>query len=115
MTLEVKGNSIVFGFGLYFLGKAQSDKKTDLNGLLKGLVNNTDVIDLMYISAKTEAYLDEKDLSFNRREFIDLILSDENSLTLIEKWSNEFVESVKGHFLPQEESEDSKENSEKKN
>lgn len=114
MTINFKEHKIKFGFGLYFLGKAQSDKGVDLNGLLQGIKNNVDIIDLMYISAKTEAYLDEINLPFTRREFISYFEENRDFDKHIKEWELKFVESVKGHFLPKEEDSENKEG-EKKN
>lgn len=115
MTIDFKEHKIKFGFGLYFLGKAQSDKGVDLNGLLQGIKNNVDIIDLMYISAKTEAYLDEVNLPFTRREFITHFEENSDFNKSIKDWELKFVESIKGHFLPSEEDIKEVEDSEKKN
>ena len=113
MTIKIKEHDINFGFGLYFLGKAQGEKGVDLNGLLKGLKNNTDIIDLMFLSAKTEAYLDEVAFPLTRREFVEFFTTDKDSLKIIKQWETQFVEDIKGHFLP-ENKEDEKENEEVK-
>ena len=101
MVINIKEHDIKFGFGLYFLGKAQSHNNVDLNGLLQGLKNNTDIIDLMFLSAKTEAYLDEIDFPLTRREFVEFFTTGKDSLKLIKEWELQFVEDIKGHFLPE--------------
>ena len=74
MTIKINGKDIKFGFGLYFIGKAQSEKDTDLQGLLKSIKTVSDVIDLMYIDAKTEA---SPDLKFHFKEVTIQEMKDE--------------------------------------
>ena len=106
MVLEINSKQVKFGFGLYFLGKCLKEYKTDLNGLLQSLVKNpiSDIVDLMYFSAKCEAELDEVKLQISKREFLDYLESTkdfQNTDGVLAKWSNGFVESVKGNFLPE--------------
>ena len=112
MLIQIKEHSIKFSFGLYFLGKAQSHYNTDLGGLLKSLKTNADIIDLMFLSAKTESYLDEKDFPITRREFVEYFINSKNAIEEIKKWELQFVEDIKGHFLP--DNEDNKEDEVKK-
>lgn len=113
MVLKIKEKDVKFGFGLYFLGKAMKERDTDLKGLLESLSKNpiVDMVDLMYFSAKCEAELDEVGISITKREFLEhLEITDDfqNTEGLLAKWSNMFLESIKGNFLPEakEEKED---------
>lgn len=107
MILNIKGNDIKFGYGLYFLGKAQKENNTDLNGLLQSLVKNpiADMVDLMYYSAKCEAELDEVKLSISKRDLLDYLEQNNdfnNADGALSKWSAKLVESVKGLFTVNE-------------
>ena len=104
MVIEINGKSVKFGYGLYFLGKAQKEHNTDLNGLLQSLVKNpiADMVDLMYFSAKCEAELDEVKLPITKREFLEFLENTgdfKKTDGLLAQWSNGLVESVKGYFL----------------
>lgn len=103
MVKDIAGHNIKFGFGLYFLGKAQKKWQTDLDGLLKGLVKYpiANMVDLMWYSAQCEAELDGKELAISKRDFITFLeqtndYQDEEGY--LATWSNQFVESVKGVF-----------------
>jgi hypothetical protein len=106
MTLEINDKSVKFGFGLYFLGKAQKKFNTDLQGLLSSIVKNplSDIVDLMYYSIVVESELDELEAPITKREFITYLESVNdygNTDGLLAKWSNKFIESIKGNFLPE--------------
>lgn len=108
MIAEINGKKVKFGFGLYFLGKAQKKFNTDLNGLLKSLIKNpiADMVDLMYYSAVTEAELDEVELTITKREFLEYLEKTKDFQDfdgILAKWSGGLVESIKGNFLPDEE------------
>lgn len=102
MTINIDGNEIKFGFGLYFIGKAQSFFDTDLKGLLTRTKNNMDVAELMYISAKSEAFLDEKPFSYSIRDWISLFETDKVGNEVLTDWQTVFIDSIKGHFLPED-------------
>ena len=120
MIANIKGHSIKFGYGLYFLGKAQKEHNTDLQGLLQSLLKNpiADMVDLMYYSAKCEAELDEVNLKITKREFLTHLeetkdFDDTNGL--LAKWSNSLVGTIKGNFLPEESEDKIDSDAEKKN
>ena len=107
MILKINNKDFKFGYGLYFIGKCLKENDTDLNGLLKSLVKNpiTDMVDLMYFSAKCEADLDGVKLELTKRELLEYLEETkdfQNIDGLLATWSNAFVESIKGHFLPTE-------------
>ena len=106
MVLNIKEKDVRFGLGLYFLGKCLKEFDTDLNGLLKSLVKNpiSDMVDLMYFSAKCEAEIDGIKLELTKREFLEHLEATkdfQNTEGLLATWSNAFVESIKGNFLPE--------------
>lgn len=106
MVLKIKGKDIRFGFGLYFLGKAQKENGTDLMGLLQSLQKNpiSDMVDLMYFSAKCEAELDEKELEITKREFLEHLEETKdfhNTDGVIARWSKGLMETISGNFLPE--------------
>lgn len=120
MVVEINKHQIRFGFGLYFLGKAQKEKNTNIIGLLQSIINNpiADSVDLMFYSAKCEAELDEIKLPIKKRDFVEFLESkkdfdDENGI--LAQWSNGFVESIKGNFLPDENEKEGEETKLKKN
>jgi len=121
MVLQIKGHDIKFGFGLYFLGKAQKEYHTDLNGILQSLIKNpiSDMVDLMFFSAKCEAELDDINLPISKRDFLNYLEENndfDNLNGALSKWSQNFVETIKGNFLPQQEEEkEVEEETEKKN
>lgn len=107
MVINIKGKEVKFGFGLYFLGKAQKHNDTDLNGLLQSLIKNpiADMVDLMYYSAKCEAELDDVELGISKRDFLEHLESVNdftNTDGYLAKWSGNLVESIKGNFLPED-------------
>lgn len=107
MVVKINGHDIKFGFGLYFLGKAQKEQNTDLNGLLQSLVKNpiADMVDLMFYSAKCEAEIDEVELKITKRDFLTHLEETkdfDNTDGLLAQWSNKFIETIKGNFLPEE-------------
>ena len=107
MVIEIKAKEVKFSYGLYFLGKALKEYNTDLNGLLKSLIKNpiSDIVDLMYFSAKCEAELDEVKVPVTKRQFLAYLEETkdfQNTDGILAKWSNGFVESIKGNFLPDE-------------
>jgi len=107
MEVTINDKKVRFGYGLYFLGKAQKQWDTDLQGLLESIVKNpiADVIDLMYFSAKCEAELDEIGVSITKREFIEYLESTgdfQKEDGVLAKYIKGLVESVKGNFLPDE-------------
>lgn len=119
MVLKINGQDVKFGFGLYFLGKAQKEQNTDLNGLLQSLVKNpiSDMVDLMFYSAKCEAEIDEVELKITKRQFLTHLEETkdfDNTDGLLARWSNKFIETIKGNFLP-EGSKEVDEAAEKKN
>jgi hypothetical protein len=111
MVLKIKGKDIKFGFGLYFLGKAQKENSTDLRGLLESLSKNpiADMVDLMYYSAKCEAELDEVKLDLTKREFLEHLEETkdfQNTDGLISQWSKGLMETIRGNFLPESKEEE---------
>lgn len=107
MVVKINGHDIKFGFGLYFLGKAQKEQNTDLSGLLQSLVKNpiADMVDLMFYSAKCEAEIDEVELKITKREFLTHLEQTkdfDNTDGVLAQWSNKFIETIKGNFLPEE-------------
>lgn len=111
ILIRIKEVDIKFGFGLYFLGKAQKERDTDLSGLLQSLAKNpvADTVDLMYLSAVVEAELDGVKLQLTKREFLDYLESIEdfkNTEGIIAQWSKGLMETIKGNFLPDEPNED---------
>ena len=106
MKVEIDGKEISFGFGLYFLGKAQGVLGLELVELLASLKTRADIVDLMYVSAKTEAYLDDKIFVYSKRDWVDLFINDTAEVKVITDWEVEFVKSVQGLFnLKQEDTE----------
>lgn len=106
MVVRIKEHDIKLGFGLYFLGKAQKKGNTDLNGLLQSLIKNpiADMVDLMYYSAICEAELDDIQLPISKRDFVEYLeqTKDFEKLDgLVARWSNKFMETIKGNFLPE--------------
>lgn len=104
MIIEINGHNIKFGFGLYFLGKAQKENDTDLGGLLQSIVKNpvADMVDLMYYSAKCEAELDDVKLAISKREFLEFLEANndfQNTDGYLAEWSKKLVESVKVMFV----------------
>jgi len=111
MTVDINGNPIKFGVGLYFLGKAQKEYNVNLAGLLSSLIKNpiADMVDLMYFSAKCEAEIDEVKLNISKREFITFLEQTkdfDNTDGILAEWSGLFVKSIKGSFLPEIEDND---------
>jgi len=108
MIIKIKGIDVKFSVGLYFLGKAQKEYNTDLQGLLNSLIKNplADMVDLMYYSAKCEAQLDDIEVPITKREFVSY-LEDSNDFQktdgVLAEWSKKFVESIRGNFLPENE------------
>jgi hypothetical protein len=107
MIIDINGHDIKFGFGLYFLGKAQKEQNTDLSGLLQSLVKNpiADMVDLMFFSAKCEADLDEVKLQITKREFLDFLESNndfQKTDGYLAQWSTKLVDSVKIMFSENE-------------
>lgn len=105
MKESINGNEISFGYGLYFLGKAQKEYDTDLNGLLKSLVKNpiADMVDLMYYSAKCEAELDEVKLPITKRQLLEHLEKKDDFNKedgLLAKWSSGLMDTIRGNFLP---------------
>lgn len=111
MTININDKNIKFGFGLYFLGKAQKENNTDLFGLLQSIVRNpvSDMVDLMYFSAKCEAELDEVELLITKRELLDF-LEENNDFKNVDgylsKWSKKLLGTIEGNFIPKEDEED---------
>ena len=106
MKINIKGDDIKFGFGLYFLGRAQKERNQDLGELLNSVAKNplSDAVDLMWMSAKIEAELDEVTLPIKKRDFIDYLDETEDFKKndgLIATWANSFIETIKGNFLPE--------------
>ncbi len=103
MTINIKGHSVKFGVGLYFLGKAQKENDTDLGGLLQSIAKNpvADMVDLMYYSAKCEAELDDINIPISKRDFLEFLEENDdfkNTDGHLAKWSNDLVKSVKVMF-----------------
>ena len=108
MIIKVKGHDIKLGFGLYFLGKAQKENDTDLQGLLKSLAKNpiADMCDLMWFSAVCEAELDEVELPIKKRDLIEFLEQSkdfDNTEGILARWSKKFTDTIRGNFLPKEE------------
>ena len=107
MKLIIDGKEVNFTFGLYFLGKAQKEFKTDMHGLLNGIVENplADITDLMYFSLKCNAEIDEIEVPFTKRFFVEYLENNKEYAKedgIIKKWADAFIESIRGHFLPKE-------------
>ena len=99
MKLEYKGQELSFEFGLHFLGKAQSALGyLDFNELLKNIKSRADIVDLMYVSAKDSAFLDDKPFNITKREWVNAFESDEIQSNKIVEWEGLFVESINGIF-----------------
>lgn len=120
MILKINDKDVKFSFGLYFLGRAMKKNDTDLKGLLVDIAKNpiSDVVDLMYFSAKIEAEIDETKLDLTKREFLKF-LEDNNEFNkndgVINQWANGLQETVKGYFLPNNDTEETEVDTEKKN
>lgn len=113
MEVKINDKTVKFGYGLYFLGKAQKQWNTDLQGLLQSIVKNpiADMIDLMYFSAKCEAELDDVGISLTKREFVEhleKIKDFHNDQGVLATFVKGLVESIQGNFLPEQEEEGSK-------
>lgn len=116
MTLTYKTETLNFEFGLHFLGKAQSALGySDFNELLQNIKTRADIVDLMFISAKDAAYLDDKTFNITKREWVTAFESNEIEVEKVTEWENKFVESINGIFkLPKEEDIAEEEGSKKK-
>lgn len=112
MTLIYKEQEIGFSFGLYFLGKAQGFLGvSDFNELIQSLKTRADIVDMMYVSAKTYAKRKGQPFNVTLDEWVTSFEADEIQVDNITKWESLFVESVNGVFglnKESEESEDSK-------
>lgn len=111
MIIKIKDHDIKLGFGLYFLGKAQEARGTDLDGLLSYLIKNpiSNPVDLMWLSAECEAELDEIELPIKKREFVNYLEETKDfdkTDGVLAKWMSKFTNTIKGNFLPKEENED---------
>ena len=105
MNSIINNKEVNFTFGLYFLGKAQKEFNTDLNGLLQNIAKNplSDITDLMYYSIKCSAELDEIKPEISKREFVEHLETNSEYAKedgIIKQWTDKFIESIKGHFLP---------------
>jgi len=110
MKANIKGNEIGFSNGLYFIGKAQEELGKDLFQLVEALGNNTlsFLPDLMWLSIKVDAELDDKQPLISKREFIEYLetakdLSDDKGIGA--RFISEFSNSIKTN-LPQVEDKD---------
>lgn len=106
MKFEINGQEIGFSHGLYFIGKAQEVFKKDLFELVGTLGSNTlsFLPDLMYLSLKVDAELDDKEPKISKREFIEWIETTKdlaNDKGLGAKFVSEFTKSIKSN-LPEE-------------
>ena len=105
MILKINNKDIKLGYGLYFLGKAIKERETDIIGLLNGINKYpiSEVVDLMYFSAKCEAELDETILPISKRDLLNFLEAN-NDFTddkgNIAKFSKGLVDSIQEHFLP---------------
>lgn len=121
MKVKIKDKEVKIGYGLYFLGVAQKELNTDLNGLLQGLIKYpiSEMVDLLWLSIKCEASLDEVELPIKKRDLVEHLqdtkdFEDEDGI--LAKFSNNFVKSIRGSFIGEEEGESSEEETpEKKN
>lgn len=119
MNLKIKEHDIKFGFGLYFLGKAQKIRNEDLGELLRSIAQNplADVVDLMWLSAEVEAELDEVELSIKKRDFVNYLEEVEdfkNDKGIIAQWSTKLIGTIKGNFLPEDNGNEKEDTSKKK-
>ena len=115
MTLEYKGKEIGFSFGLYFLGKAQGFLGvSDFNELIQSLKTRADIVDMMYISAKTYAKRKEQYFNVTLDEWVTSFESDEISVDKITEWESLFVEKINDVFGLSKEEEDDVEELKKK-
>ena len=107
MTLEINGNTIEFSYGLYFLGKAQKQRKQDMVEMLNDMATNiSDSVDLMYLSAEIECELNNSQMPITKKEFVDFLEKEndfKNTEGYLAKWAKELLKTVKGHFLPEQE------------
>ena len=100
MKADINGKEIGFSHGLYFIGKAQKELGKDLFELVDELGKNTlsFLPDLMYLSIKVDAELDDKQPLIKKREFIEYL---ENSKDLSDaegigaRFISEFSKSIK--------------------
>lgn len=107
MRIEISGKEILLGHGLYFLGKAQKKYDTDLMGLLENIKKNpiADCVDLMYYSAECEAELDGHNIEITKREFLEHLEKTDAFKSMdgiLSSWVQELINSIKGHFLPED-------------
>lgn len=119
MKLSIKGNDIKFGYGLYFLGKAQKELGTDLQGLLNSISKNpiSDVVDLMWLSAKLEAELDDVKLPISKRDFVTYLEETkdfDNDNGNVSNWVKGFMDTIKDNFLPKEDAQEETEEADTK-
>ena len=110
MKADINGKEIGFSNGLYFIGKAQQELGKDLFQLVEELGKNTlsFLPDLMWLSIKVDAELDDKLPLITKREFIEYLetnkdLSDDKGIGA--RFVAEFSNSIKTN-LPVEEKED---------
>ena len=65
----------------------------------------SDITDLMYYSIKCSAELDDVKPQITKREFVEHLENNGEYAKdngIIKKWTDKFIESIKGHFLPNE-------------
>ena len=108
MKAEINGKEIGFSNGLYFIGKAQRELGYDLFQLVEELGKNTlsFLPDLMWLSIRVDAELDDKQPAISKREFIEYLenskdLSDDKGIGA--RFVKSFSDSIKVN-LPVEES-----------
>lgn len=108
MTLIYKEQEIGFSFGLYFLGKAQGFfGVSDFNELIQSLKTRADIVDMMYMSAKTYAKRKEQSFNITLDEWVTSFEANEIEVDKITEWESLFVEKINDVFgLTKEEEEE---------
>lgn len=108
MTIDINGNTVKAGFGLYFIGKAQEKYDLDLLGLLTAVAKHpvAKMVDLMWFSIQCEAELDEVEVPIKKRALLEHLENTkdfENEKGVIATWGAKFTESIRGNFIPEDE------------
>lgn len=110
MIAEIKGKKVKFTVGLYFLGEAQAELNMNIDELIRAVINNPSkyLLDLMFISARVEAELDEKPCPITKRDLVEwLDESDDFAKNdgIGAEFSNKLVKSLTKHLPKPEEAE----------
>ena len=99
MKIKLEGKDIFFGFGLHFLGRVHSEMGMHPLFVTAKIKSNTDIVDLMYISARSEHFLDDRLFPFTKRDFIEKMLEDPKLEEHISEFWGHYQKTVQVEFL----------------